>query len=120
MLHAVAAAPRHVVAEERVGAGLELRELAEDAAFLADDLLDARAVLVDVGVGRVVMDCGPDGRAPCRRDCVTVNVRIDCALSSVGLSIRYWRLGAVNVQGSSVGKSCVAASSARSCRRLEA
>ena len=32
----------------------------------------------------------------------------DCSLSSVGLSIRYWRFGAVNVQGSGVGKSCVA------------
>ena len=38
----------------------------------------------------------------------TLNVRIVCALSSVGLSIRYWRFGAVNVHGSSVGKSCVA------------
>ena len=62
MLHAVAAAPRHVVAEERVRAGLEVRELAEDRAFLVDDLLDARAVLVDVGVGRVVMHCRPDSQ----------------------------------------------------------
>ena len=38
----------------------------------------------------------------------TVNVRIVCALSSVGLSIRYCRFGAVNVHALSVGKSCVA------------
>ena len=27
--------------------------------------------------------------------------------SSVGLSMKYWRFGAVKVKGSSVGKSCV-------------
>ena len=38
----------------------------------------------------------------------TLNERIVCALSSVGLSIRYWMFGAVNVQGSWVGNSWVA------------
>ena len=37
-----------------------------------------------------------------------MNDRNDWSLSSVGLSIRYCRFGAVKVQGSSVGKSCVA------------
>ena len=38
----------------------------------------------------------------------TVNDRNDWLLSSVGLSIKYWRFGAVKVHGSSVGNSCVA------------
>ena len=56
MLHAVAAAPRHVVAEERVDTAVELRKLAIDGALLLHDLFRARDVLVHFGVAGVVMD----------------------------------------------------------------
>ena len=88
VLHAVAAAPRHVVAKERVGAAVELRQLAEDGRMLADDPLGPRDVLVDVGVGRIVVDGRDDRLLPPVR-LRTLNERNDWSLSSVGLSIRY-------------------------------
>ena len=64
MFHAVAAAPRDVVAEERIRPAVEFRELAEHRALLAHDLLRAGGVLVDVRLGRVVMDRRADGELP--------------------------------------------------------
>ncbi len=60
VLHPITATPGHVVAEERVVPGLELRILAEHGALLSDDLLGAGDVLVDFGLARVVMDRDPD------------------------------------------------------------
>ena len=49
----------------------------------------------------------------------TVQVRTSWALSSVGLSMKYCRLGAVKVSGSRVGASCVATfHSGRSGRKV--
>ena len=62
MLHAVAARPRQIVGQKRVGVVLELRELAEDRHRLADDPLDVAGEGVGIGVGAVVMQRDAEGR----------------------------------------------------------
>ena len=90
MLHAVAARPRQVVGQERVGVVLVLRELAEDGHRLADDALDVLGKRIGVGVGAVVVQRNAERRcaAGSRQARARVNVRSVCALNSVGLSIR--------------------------------
>ena len=62
MLHAVAARALGVGGEEGVVPGLEGRQLAEDGARLADDLLDAGGEAVGFGLGAVVTQGDADRR----------------------------------------------------------
>ena len=63
MLHAVAVRPRQIDAQERIGVGLEIRQLAEDRNRFADDALDVLGEGVGLGLGAVVRQ----GDAECRR-----------------------------------------------------
>ena len=118
VLHAVAAAPRHVVAKERVGAAVELRQLAEDRRMLADDPLGPRDVLVDVGVGRIVVNGRDDRLLPPVR--IADLERTERLVAQLGGAVhQYCRFGAVKVQGSLVGNSCVAGFPLRAGRRHE-
>ena len=120
MLHAVAAGPRQVVGEKGVGAALECGKLAEDRQLFADDALGIGGERVGFGVGAVVVQRDAErGGSPAAAAPATLKVRSVWALNSDGLSIRYWRLGAVNVSGSLVGYSCVATRHWRPGRLLE-
>ncbi len=90
MLHAVAVRPRQVHAQERVGVGLELRQLAEDRDRFADDALDVLGERVGFGFGAVVRQRDAERRRRPGRfwPSSTVNVRSMKSLKSVGLSIR--------------------------------
>ena len=61
VLHAVAAGPRQVVGEERVGAAVEARQLAEDRDRLADDLLDVPGEGLGVDPAAVVVQGDAQG-----------------------------------------------------------
>ncbi len=102
MLHAVAVRPRQVVGDERVGVALERRVLAEHVARLPDDRLDVADQAVHSA--SVPVWCTATRKTGVRRSSGTVNDRSVNALNSAGLSIRYWRLGAVKVSGSLPGE----------------
>ncbi len=60
VLHPIPAAPRNVVAEERIGAGVELGKLAEHRPLLANDLLRALHILIHFRIAGIVMNRGPN------------------------------------------------------------
>ena len=60
VLHAVTVHPGQVVGQERVGAGIELRQLAEDLHRFADGLLDVADVGVGVAVRSVMVQRHPN------------------------------------------------------------
>ncbi len=62
MLHAVAVRPRQVDAQERVGVGFEIRQLAEDGNRFADDALDVLGERVGLRLGAVMRQGNPEGR----------------------------------------------------------
>ena len=62
MLHAVAAGPRQVVGQKRVGVVLESRELAEDGHRFAHDPFGVAREGIGVGVGAVVMQRNAERR----------------------------------------------------------
>ena len=107
VFHPVAVGPRQVVHQERVRAGIEGRQIAEDGGLLAHDLLHHRRVRIELRVGPEVVHGEPDA---CRRAAARPSdreLRTAWALNSTGESMKYWKFGAVNVRGSSVGNSCV-------------
>ena len=58
VFHAVSATPRQVVAEKRIRAGVEFRELTEHRRLLQHDLLCGGCILVHISLGCVVVDGG--------------------------------------------------------------
>ncbi len=73
---------------------------------LGDNLLHVAGKRVQLGVGALVVNGDPEERVPGAP--ATRNVRRPKPLNSVGLSIRYCRFGAVKVNASGPGSSCVA------------
>ena len=89
--------------------GLELRELSEHRHLLAHQPLHHPGEIIDVFLRAVRMHDQPEGAIGVPSAFGTVNVLRTKSESSVGLSRKYCRFGAVNVNGSLVGNSCVPA-----------
>ena len=108
VLHAVAGAPADVVEQKRVVPGLELRNSPNTA-------ICSRTSRCTILARSSTSSCAPSECTTSRKvDGVpsafgTVNVLRTKSESSVGLSRKYGRFGAVNVNGSFVGNSCVPA-----------
>ena len=62
MLHAVAVRPRQIDAQERIGVGLEIRQLAEHRNRFADDALDVLGERIGFRFGAVVRQRDAEGR----------------------------------------------------------